>query len=175
MSRSSARVQRVIWNVVLVVVAVLCGNTRGQPSAPVSKRDSDSNGGSDSGGVQINQIDLLSGTPTLLVAIAAFIQILPLPVDVFKPRLARFLDWLCLGVERDFSSLVCTCRGQCLGCKYQPTEYWVGRWLNISLGKAEPIECTSPDVLSMDDLAQIIQTDGNGDVLLRLARLARYP
>ncbi|KAJ2158573.1 hypothetical protein GGF46_003665 [Coemansia sp. RSA 552] len=128
MSRSGARVQRVIWSVVVVVVAVLCGNTRGQPPDPVSKRDCECNGGSDGHRVQVNQIDLLSGTPTLLVAIAAFIQILPLPVDVYKPRLMRFLDWLRFSVEQEFGITLHTCHGQCLGCKYQPTPYLVKEW-----------------------------------------------
>ncbi|KAJ2157478.1 hypothetical protein GGF46_004484 [Coemansia sp. RSA 552] len=175
MSRSGDQVRRSVLNVVLVAMAVLCSGTGGQSPAPISKRDSDGSGGSGGHEVQVNQIDLFSGTPALIAVIAAFIQILPLPVYVFKPSLARFLDWLQLSIEQDFGITLRTCHGQCLGCKYQSTPYRIKEWVSVSAGVKKPIDCTSPDTLSAAELAQIIQANGNGDMFLRLARLTRYP
>ncbi|KAJ2843162.1 hypothetical protein IWW36_005648, partial [Coemansia brasiliensis] len=54
------------------------------------------------GGADIKQIDLVSGIPTLLVTVIAFIQILPSPVKVFEWRIKHFVEWLESSVETDF-------------------------------------------------------------------------
>ncbi|KAJ2522019.1 hypothetical protein H4217_001023 [Coemansia sp. RSA 1939] len=98
-----------------------------------SSSDSKESQGSD-GGTNIRQVDLMSGIPTSLVALVAFLQILPSPIMVAHSRLEGFLDWLQKNIESDF--------------------------LNI---------------LTVEDLVKIVQSDNSGNTLVRLARVVRYP
>ncbi|KAJ2157263.1 hypothetical protein GGF46_004631 [Coemansia sp. RSA 552] len=157
----------------LVVAAILCGGLRSQQPLVAAKGGAED--GDDDEGIQIKEMDLLSGVPALVFALAAFIQILPLPVEVYSPPLGRFLGWLRNSIEEDFAHTLLACSERCVGQNYQPNPYWVDQWLKASLSDMDPIECGQGSPLCVDDLVAVAQEKGSSDLFLRLARLACYP
>ncbi|KAJ2549841.1 hypothetical protein EV175_004292 [Coemansia sp. RSA 1933] len=130
---------------------------------------------SDGGGVNISQIDLLGGIPTVLAALAALLQIMPPPLNMVHARLYRFLDWLQRSIERDFHVNLYSCTDKCHTQTYEPNRECLEKRILANIGAAGVIGCIGTDVLNVKDLVRVIQRNGNGATLVRLARLTQYP
>ncbi|KAJ2608488.1 hypothetical protein EV177_004952, partial [Coemansia sp. RSA 1804] len=139
-----------------------------------SSSDSKESQGSD-GGTNIRQVDLMSGIPTSLVALVAFLQILPSPIMVAHSRLEGFLDWLQKNIESDFLVKLCACENKCQTQLYEPNKESVEKRIRTNVGAAGVIGCVGKNILTVEDLVKIVQSDNSGNTLVRLARVVRYP
>ncbi|KAJ2362235.1 hypothetical protein H4S01_004883, partial [Coemansia sp. RSA 2610] len=124
--------------------------------------------------VQVNQMDLLSGVPTVLVAVIAFIQIMPSPVQGFRGRIEHFVAWLHASVEADLGASLYTCTQKCHTRRYDGTQGAVERRAQHSVGASSDIGCIGTQALTADEVIAMVQA-GSGRTLVLLARLAQYP
>ncbi|KAJ2759423.1 hypothetical protein H4S06_002236, partial [Coemansia sp. BCRC 34490] len=143
-------------------------------SSSSSSSNSEESNGSD-GDTDIRQVDLMSGIPTVLVALVAFLQILPSPIKVACSRLEGFLDWLQENIESDFAVKLCACENKCQTQLYEPNKESVEKRIRTNVGAAGVIGCIGKNILTVEDLVKIIQSDNSGSALVRLARVVRYP
>ncbi|KAJ2195922.1 hypothetical protein IW145_005962, partial [Coemansia sp. RSA 521] len=125
-------------------------------------------------GVDISQMDLLSGVPTLLVMVAGFIQIFASPVGVFHWRIEHFVHWLRSSIERDFSVSLYSCKNSCHSRTYTSNLQSIEQRIWANTSTTSPMGCKGADVLTADDVVEIIQ-NGSGGTLVMLARAAKYP
>ncbi|KAJ2452883.1 hypothetical protein EV183_002620 [Coemansia sp. RSA 2336] len=126
------------------------------------------------GGVSITDMDLLSGIPTVLVAVIAFIQILPSPVKVFQWRIRHFVEWLSNAVETDFGISLHTCSRNCHTYMYNGTEKATASRIQANIGSESATGCMEADLLTFEDVIGVVQ-QGSGESLVWLARLCGYP
>ncbi|KAJ2543092.1 hypothetical protein GGF49_002339 [Coemansia sp. RSA 1853] len=130
--------------------------------------------GEKANGVDISQMDLLSGIPTLLVMVAGFIQIFSSPVRMFRWRIEHFVHWLQTSIERDFSVSLYSCSGACHTRTYTSNLQSIEQRIWANTGTTSPMGCKGADVLTADDMVEIIQS-GNGHTLVMLAKASKYP
>ncbi|KAJ1723867.1 hypothetical protein LPJ53_001824 [Coemansia erecta] len=132
-------------------------------------------GGDGDDDIQINQMDLLSGVPALLVILVGVVQVWPSPAQMCRPGLYEFLNWLKVSVENDFYISVFSCDKKCQTQLFEPTIDSINKRICINVGDAREIGCIGSGDVSVDELIDIIQADGNGVTLTELAMTARYP
>ncbi|KAJ1723057.1 hypothetical protein LPJ53_002583 [Coemansia erecta] len=132
-------------------------------------------GGGGGGGIQTNQMDLLSGIPALLVVFVGIVQIWPSPAQMCRPGLYAFLNWLKDSVENDFYISIHSCDKRCQTQLFEPTLGSINRRICINVGDAQETGCIDSGYVSVDELIDIIQADGNSVTLAELAMTARYP
>ncbi|KAJ2372221.1 hypothetical protein IW150_004221, partial [Coemansia sp. RSA 2607] len=126
-------------------------------------------------GVIVNQMDLLSGAPALLVILVGIVQVWPSPAHLCRPGLYAFLRWLKVSVENDFYISVFSCEKRCQTQLFEPTADSIGKRISINVGDAREIGCIGSGDITVDELIDIIQADNNGITLAELAMAARYP
>ncbi|KAJ2671160.1 hypothetical protein IWW42_003569 [Coemansia sp. RSA 1085] len=125
-------------------------------------------------GANIREIDLVSGIPTLLVAVVAFIQILPSPVKVFQWRIKHFVEWLESIIETDFGISLHTCSKKCPTYTYNGTEKAIASRIQANIGSESATGCMQGGLLTHEDVIEAVQ-QGSGESLVWLARLCGYP
>ncbi|KAJ2826809.1 hypothetical protein IWW50_002186, partial [Coemansia erecta] len=122
----------------------------------------------------VSDMDLLSGAPTVLAAVAAFIQILPSPVKVFRGRVTHFVEWLQRNIETDFDVSLYSCTKKCMTQTYDANLEAIERRVRVNSGVADTVGCAGTALLTTEEAVAIIQ-NGSGRTLMCLARAARYP
>ncbi|KAJ2356375.1 hypothetical protein GGF43_002114, partial [Coemansia sp. RSA 2618] len=122
----------------------------------------------------VSDMDLLSGVPTVLAAVAAFIQILPSPVKVFRGRVTHFVEWLQRSIETDFDVSLYSCTKKCMTQTYDANLEAIERRVRVNSGVADTVGCAGTALLTTEEAVAIIQ-NGSGRTLMCLARAARYP
>ncbi|KAJ2660556.1 hypothetical protein IWW48_002893 [Coemansia sp. RSA 1200] len=120
-------------------------------------------------------MDLLSGIPAVLVALGAALQVMHSPTKVAYNQLQQFLDWLQKNIEQDFFIRLCACEGKCQTEAYKPNKENVENRIRANVGNDAVVGCIGKNILSVEDLIEIVISDNSGHTLVQLARLVRYP
>ncbi|KAJ2705839.1 hypothetical protein FB645_002120 [Coemansia sp. IMI 203386] len=151
-------------------------HSRGHPIYFVRDSGQGGNGNSESGsGIQTNQMDLLSGIPTLLLIVVGIVQLWPSSSNVCQSHIREFLNWLKANIESDFSVTVFSCHGTCHTSTFDFSTKMLKRRIGVNIGSSQIAHCSGDGHISVEELTKIIQSKNNGSVLMELARLARYP
>ncbi|KAJ1798748.1 hypothetical protein LPJ56_006741, partial [Coemansia sp. RSA 2599] len=102
--------------------------------------------------VQVNQMDLLSGIPTILVIVAGLVQIWPSPAKVYQRHLADFVVWLKAGIEKDFCVSLYFCEKKCQTQLYDPSFDMVQKRIRINIGDIKDICCIGNSMIPAEEL-----------------------
>ncbi|KAJ1871259.1 hypothetical protein LPJ57_005225, partial [Coemansia sp. RSA 486] len=125
--------------------------------------------------VQINEMDLLSGIPTILAIVAGIIQIWPSPSQVYQKHLQNFMAWLKTNIEKDFCISIYFCEHKCMTQVYDSSLDLIEKRIRMDIGEIKDIGCVGNSTISTEELVAIAQRDNNGAVLVELAKAVRYP
>ncbi|KAJ1648585.1 hypothetical protein LPJ64_000167 [Coemansia asiatica] len=170
----------VTLNYIETVTVTLSGQKSGRDHHGYFVRDSgqQSNGNNDSdsdSGIQINQIDLLSGVPTLLLIVVGIVQLWPSSSNVCQGHIREFLNWLKTNIESDFSVTLFCCNGTCHTSSFDFSNKMLKRRINADIGSSHIAHCTGDGHISVEEFIAVIQDKDNSSIMMELARLARYP
>ncbi|PIA14813.1 hypothetical protein COEREDRAFT_98575 [Coemansia reversa NRRL 1564] len=160
---------------VLVALAAMLATAFAQTTASSGDSQEDDNSeDADEFKIDISQMDLLSGIPTVAATIVGIIQLVPPPVKRKSVHLQDLLEWLTDRIENDFMVTLSSCASKCHTQTYEPNTESLTKRIRSNIGILGIHKCTGNEVLTAEDLVAIIQ-DGSGHTLLHLARLAGYP
>ncbi|ORX67783.1 hypothetical protein DL89DRAFT_268988 [Linderina pennispora] len=127
-----------------------------------------------SNGVDIHQMDLLSGTVALLGVASIILQAIRTPLKFSYPHFAVFLKWLEASIEKDLDVFLNSCTKDCDTRCYQLTRNALLRRLSSNIFVEGTPGCNGGKSVTADDLKETIK-EGGGDALIELARIGGYP
>ncbi|KAJ1813403.1 hypothetical protein LPJ56_003440 [Coemansia sp. RSA 2599] len=125
--------------------------------------------------IQVNQMDLLSGIPTILAIVAGLVQIWPSPAKVYKRHLVDFVVWLKTGIEKDFCASLHLCEKKCMTQLYDANFDMIQKRIRINIGDTKEVGCVGDSMIPAEELVEIAQRNNNGPLLIELAKAVRYP
>ncbi|KAJ2079025.1 hypothetical protein H4R24_004066 [Coemansia sp. RSA 988] len=159
---------------ILVMLTAVFATAVAQTTASTEDGQKEDDEGANESRVDILQMDLLSGIPTVGATIVGIIQLVPPPIKRQGVHLEKLLEWLTDRIENDFMVTLCSCAGRCHTQTYEPNAESLTRRIRSNIGASGINRCTGSELLTAEDLIAVIQ-EGSGNTLLHMARLAGYP